>query len=572
MRRLLAYAALPVFALMSLPALAESFEGDYLPPPGPASYSDTLRQVSQLPAFRAQLMEDEEYRNRARAMEVAAPVAAPQIQPVRNYQVAAIPDYLPMNRVDAQRAPVAMPASNIYGSAAYAAYSGADTATSYQQAGFIQQPGTPNAPAGSSAAANAASANASYGNSGYGSQASAYGNNTSNYGSSAYGSANYGASANAAPAATAPGSQYGNAQYGNAQYGNTQQQAANQYDNAQYGNSQYGSAQPSSPLLAQEPAYAVPVPSPAYVGPGPIVPAPAYPVAPAAPAYVAPVPVAPVPEAYAYAAPQAVPAYPAQPYVAAQNYAAPAPVAEMAPAPVQAPIMAAPQVSMPYNPPIMQGNPVYEYVDAPKPREPDVLPGRQGFFVTLRSGMVFGDDTSFDTAGGATTYQNSYHTGWNLTGGAGYAFRPFNRYLAPRVEAEFGTIRQSVDKQTVGTFEFKDPDAYGNTDTLAGIFSGYFDLMPYNRWFVPYLGGGIGFAITDFDRHGVASPVMADSGFGFAWQAAAGVGIQVSRSSMLDIGYRYFQAPSVSLEARDGTTSETDMGAHMIMVGYRQGF
>lgn len=568
MRRLLAYAALPVFALITLPAMAENVDGGYLPPPGPASYSDTLRQVAQLPAFRAQLMEDEEYRSRARAMEVAAPVAAPQIQPVRNYQVPAIPDYLPMNRVDAQRTPAGMPASDIYGSASYAAYSGA-SAGSYQQAGFIQQTGTPNAPAGSSAAANAASANAGYGAAGYGQpasgQASAYGSNASNNAS------NYGA----APAAPAQNSQYGNAQYGNAQYGNAQQQyAANQYDNTQYGNSQggaqygaqYGNAQPSSPLLAQEPAYAVPVvpgPGPAYVGPGPIVPAPAYPVAPA---YVAPAP------EYAYAAPQAVPAYPAQPYVAAQNYAAPAPVAEIAPAPVQAPIMAAPQVSMPYHPPVMQGNPVYEYVDAPKPRPPEVIPGRQGFFVTLRSGIVFGDDTSFDVAGGGATYQNSYHTGWNVTGGLGYAFRPFNRYMAPRVEAEFGTIRQSVDKQTVNGFEFKDPDAYGNTDTLAGIVSGYIDLLPYNRWFVPYLGGGMGVGITDFNRHGVTSPVMSDSAFGFAWQAAAGVGIQVARNSMLDVGYRYLQAPSVSLESRDGTTSETDVGAHMIMIGYRQGF
>lgn len=261
------------------------------------------------------------------------------------------------------------------------------------------------------------------------------------------------------------------------------------------------------------------------------------------------------------------PYYPQQP---ANSYA-------MAPATVSAPYDASAQpsigstMSQPYSPGTMQGNPEYEYIDGPKPKPAMASePGQAAFYGFLKGGVSFGGGTAFTTAG--ATYTNDYHTGWNVSGGAGYAFRPFSTWFAPRIEAEIGTIRETVDKHTVNGTAFKDPSAFGSTNTLTGMINGYIDILPYSSIFVPYIGGGAGFGYVDFDRHGVVTTALSNTDLGFAWNAGAGLGIHLGRGSVLDIGYRFVQVPDIDLTAQDTTKSTTDVDAHEITVGFRQSF
>lgn len=485
MRRVL-LATLSVIAFAT-PAYAARNLDDmgYLPPPTPADYQATLNTVGQMPAFRAQA----DAGNKASYVNAYAAPAAQPVQAAPNYQVAAIPDYLPMSRIAAQN-PTTM--ASMYGGNPYAG--------SVQQVGFVTQ--------------NSAQGTLS--------------------GQQAY-----------APQAQAQTQ--------------TQLQASS-----------------SQPLLSAEPA-------PQYVQPAPQAYAPqAYAPQPApqlveqpAPqgGYAMPVPSSMYPQqAYAQQpmVQQAAPVEPAQ-------MATTQPPAVMQPAPAAQPQAYYPmanQPSMVYNPPTMDGNPRYDGIDAPTRSSPPAMAydpawRDMGWYGSIRSSLNLPQDTSFKTA--ASTYTNEYHTGYGITAAAGYAFAPFASWLAPRVEAEFGTEHQSINKHTIGAASFTDPSAYGTTSTLLGLANAYLDIG-LSRVFQPYLTGGIGFGVVDFDRHGVTTPVMDDSAFGFAWQGGAGLAINLDGGTKLDIGYRYVQVPSIDLEARDTTTSSTDVSQHQFTFGIRQSF
>jgi opacity protein-like surface antigen len=82
----------------------------------------------------------------------------------------------------------------------------------------------------------------------------------------------------------------------------------------------------------------------------------------------------------------------------------------------------------------------------------------------------------------------------------------------------------------------------GNVQTWALMANAWFDLGNSST-FTPYIGGGIGYAISKFDGGAVYSGVDGN----FAWQLGAGVNLAVSDSTALGLGYRYFDAGDVEL-------------------------
>jgi OmpA-OmpF porin, OOP family len=87
----------------------------------------------------------------------------------------------------------------------------------------------------------------------------------------------------------------------------------------------------------------------------------------------------------------------------------------------------------------------------------------------------------------------------------------------------------------------------------------------------PYIGGGIGWADTELEGDyfgGVTGP-FEFSDDGFAWQLGAGINFDVSPNMKLGVGYRFFQAPEVtvgSLYAPNSATSEIDSENHTVLV------
>ncbi len=519
-----ASASLLVFAVHA-PAFAAAQLDDmgYLPPPTPIDYERTLQQVAQLPAFKAQV-----------EMYAPAPQARPAPQPViqyaQNYQVPAVPDYLPMTRMAAQRA------TNIYGSGANGAdanynagynagapmpenatYIGeyANNAT-FQPAGFVTQ--------------NSVTPYPQYETPANVPQLDASGRARQPIPSAP----SYGTSANAAPS------------YGAPSYDAPPPQLA------------------AEPMPMQPTPQYAPLPVPQYVPQ-----AMPMPVDPMAQAPMPVMPIAPAPQMMpqqAMMAPMPVP----------MEQAVPVEPVDMAPMAMASPgyMPLAPMPSMPYNPPVMDGNPRYDSVPF-APRAPSMAydPSwrENGFYGAFRTGLTLPGDTSFSNAGGK--FINEYHTGWNLSGGIGYAFAAWDSWIAPRLEGEFGMFSQSIQKHKIGTLSFEDPNAYGDTMTLTGMLNAYLDFRPFqSRVVQPYITGGAGMGVVDFDRHGVTTPVMNNDAVGFAWQGGAGVGFRLSRGTFLDVGYRYLQVSGIELMARDNTKSSTDIDEHVLNIGLRQNF
>jgi opacity protein-like surface antigen len=190
------------------------------------------------------------------------------------------------------------------------------------------------------------------------------------------------------------------------------------------------------------------------------------------------------------------------------------------------------------------------------------------WYVALRGGAVFADDTSFETLG--TTVDTSYDTGGFVAGAVGYHFR--NSWL--RAEAEIGYITSSVDSHDIaGVGTFSEDDASGDTSAFFGLASIYYDI-PLNAPIKPFVGGGVGAADVSFEDHGTTATgtVLDDSATAFAWHLSAGVGYELRENVALEVGYRYLAFEGVDLTALDGTETSIDVADHIVFAGLRYRF
>lgn len=199
-------------------------------------------------------------------------------------------------------------------------------------------------------------------------------------------------------------------------------------------------------------------------------------------------------------------------------------------------------------------------------------PGNQNWYFGLRSGFTVPSDTEFNIA--TAKVANDYKTGWLLGMMLGKSFRPWGQWVAPRLEADINFSQQDIDGHKVGgAARTEDPNAFGDVTNFDFLINGFLDFKLTKNIF-PYIGGGAGLGFSDFDRHGVnaAGVVMDDSGFGFAWQAGAGVAFPVANGTLLDVGYRFQQNPDIELTARDGTKTDVTTAQHIFLLGLRQNF
>jgi len=130
----------------------------------------------------------------------------------------------------------------------------------------------------------------------------------------------------------------------------------------------------------------------------------------------------------------------------------------------------------------------------------------------------FGILTDVDVGG----IEISFDPGWGVMGAIGYDMGEF------RVEGEFGYHTYDVDEVTFGGTPVP---ASGDVSALSFKANGYFDIE-MDSPVTPYVGGGLG--IVDLDLSG------ADGGTEIAYQFMAGLGYEISRTTVLTAGYRFF--------------------------------
>jgi opacity protein-like surface antigen len=115
------------------------------------------------------------------------------------------------------------------------------------------------------------------------------------------------------------------------------------------------------------------------------------------------------------------------------------------------------------------------------------------------------------------------------------------------------------------------------------MLNGYKDLGNYGG-FTPYLGAGVGVAyhIMDevyfTDNPNLSNRIEGNRDMAFAWSLMAGVGYQLSHSTVLDVGYRYIDMGSIDSGRVDSAgfvnpkVQLDDIDAHEIKVGLRYHF
>lgn len=132
----------------------------------------------------------------------------------------------------------------------------------------------------------------------------------------------------------------------------------------------------------------------------------------------------------------------------------------------------------------------------------------------------------------------------------------------------------------------------------AVFLTGYVDagslLPPQYSWINPYVGAGVGYAVNRLSSLTVTNAIAgvgtdttrsapSGTGRGLAWQIAAGLGFEVSRSLTLDVGYRYVDLGRLKVDRGiydyPGTVGETasnalkgDLNTHEVVVGLRYSF
>ena len=122
-----------------------------------------------------------------------------------------------------------------------------------------------------------------------------------------------------------------------------------------------------------------------------------------------------------------------------------------------------------------------------------------------------------------------------------------------------------------------------SVETTTLMFNGYYDIIRFDR-FTPYVGAGVGLAynkvgsVSFTGNPALVNVIEGDSRWSLAWSLMAGMGIQITERTTLDLGYRYIDMG----KAQSGTIDNQgflnprvridDLAAHEFKVGLRFAF
>jgi opacity protein-like surface antigen len=163
-----------------------------------------------------------------------------------------------------------------------------------------------------------------------------------------------------------------------------------------------------------------------------------------------------------------------------------------------------------------------------------VRPPGAGPYVRFDLGPTFPEDgrlTAFGNFPAGNTVQ--YETGFASDVAVGYAFTPW-----VTAELEFGWRWNEISQVRGFTL---DDTFFGQASFLANVVLQY--PLPLTR-LVPYIGGGLGGALTMFDTDGFANRAVtvvgSDVDLVFTYQIFAGLRFDLNPWMSVGVGYKYF--------------------------------
>jgi len=175
----------------------------------------------------------------------------------------------------------------------------------------------------------------------------------------------------------------------------------------------------------------------------------------------------------------------------------------------------------------------------------------------IKDGLI---DTNFD----------AFDVGAASTLAVGYALeRPSGRRWRSEVELFYGQNDADLIDFGLVAGEFR----LGGDVKVRAVSANFFYDFGEMIGLKPYVGIGLGYSNIDYDvslqKNGETSDYVSDDSSGFATQALLGVSAQLSPQVETSLSYRYWWAPSVKLQAADGSPFETEHILHVLMLGIR---
>jgi OOP family OmpA-OmpF porin len=195
----------------------------------------------------------------------------------------------------------------------------------------------------------------------------------------------------------------------------------------------------------------------------------------------------------------------------------------------------------------------------------------EGFYGAINLSVVDQKDDDFSYAPGAKI-DTSFDTGYGLSGSYGYDTGKVWSLGGLRPEIEVGYNKADVDGHRLngGSTLNGSKGDITNFYVMANLIHDF----DTGTAFVPYLGGGLGYANVSYNDFGVSAipDVLDDSGGAFAYQGIAGLGFEVSENITLTLDYRYFSTDSVDVKTAVGNNTSLKSEQNKVNVGMRYGF
>jgi opacity protein-like surface antigen len=173
------------------------------------------------------------------------------------------------------------------------------------------------------------------------------------------------------------------------------------------------------------------------------------------------------------------------------------------------------------------------------------------FYVQGNIGYTAVNDADLTVADEPASDELSFDGGWNVSAAAGV------KLGNGRVEGEIGYRTNDFDEYS-GSGEGVSEPADGEISNISFMVNGYYDI-PTGTAVTPYVGGGIGVARIEIEPSGESYDDTV-----FAYQGAIGVGIAVSKTVTIDLGYRYFATTDPDFEG-----TEVEYKSHNLLAGVR---
>ena len=213
-----------------------------------------------------------------------------------------------------------------------------------------------------------------------------------------------------------------------------------------------------------------------------------------------------------------------------------------------------------------------------------------GWYGSLGASAVFLEDSSSTISDplGSVSFDTKFDTGFGLHGAIGHSWDGL------RLEGEVSYRENDLDTfditnvtlAGVGSLsDIGNGDFSGDVSALAFMANAWYDFNTGSPW-KPFVGGGLGMArisindasITALTLLGVPInladpiPLADDDDWVFAYQIGAGLGYEVTPTTTISLGYRFFATADPDFTGIDDVPFDAEYHSHNIEIGLRISF